>query len=98
MGREHFNQRVRCADGFTLSIQARESSYCTPRDNVGPYTHVECGFPSKPPLTKEFLSYAELCGTDDPCETVYPYVPSDVVQAELDAHGGMVSQQNLNSI
>ena len=35
-----------CKDGTTLSVQASEFHYCTPRDNKGPYTHVEIGFPS----------------------------------------------------
>lgn len=38
---------IECADGFTMSVQASRSHYCTPRNDVGPYTAVEVGFPSK---------------------------------------------------
>ena len=41
------NKIVRCADGFTMSVQANEGAYCTPRlDEAGSYTEVEVGFPS----------------------------------------------------
>ena len=40
------NERVVCADGFNMSIQADEFVYCSPRNNDGPYTAVEIGFPS----------------------------------------------------
>jgi hypothetical protein len=90
--RKETNPVIKCADGFTVSVQARDGAYCTPREDYPPtpYTHVECGFPSSTPTTKELREYAELY--DEPynyCGTVYPYVPIAVVQAELDAHGGI---------
>jgi hypothetical protein len=33
--------QIVCADGTRFSVQAGEFVYCTPRDNVGPWTHVE---------------------------------------------------------
>lgn len=84
------NPRMIAADGFSMSVQANEYAYCLPRDNEGPYTHVECGFPSSKPLTQALLDYAELCGTDDYTETVYGYVPIEIVLAEFEAHGGLV--------
>ena len=83
------NPAITCADGFTISVQARDSAYCTPREDYPgkPYTHVECGFPSSKPLTQALLDYAER--TVDYTETVYAYVPIAVVQAEIDAHGGV---------
>lgn len=33
--------RIVCGDGSTMSVQASENHYCTPRSNTGPYTHVE---------------------------------------------------------
>ena len=91
--RKPHNPKIICKDGFTMSVQARESAYCEPREDypTTPYTHVECGFPSSTPTTKELREYAELF--DEPydyCGTVYPYVPIAIVQAELDAHGGIV--------
>lgn len=37
--------RIRCDDGFHASVQASEIHYCEPRNNDGPYTTVELGFP-----------------------------------------------------
>ncbi|RMH18797.1 MAG: hypothetical protein D6698_06510 [Gammaproteobacteria bacterium] len=77
--------QITCTDGFKISIQASRGHYCIPRNDVGPYTHVEVGYPSEPdPLLAE---YAE-----DPVEltlTVYPYVPVGIVQQVIDKHGGM---------
>ena len=85
--KEH-NPRIECKDGFTISVQANDGAYCTPREDYPsePYTHVECGYPSQSPTTKALREYAE--GAND-TETVYPYVPIEVVQAELDAHDGI---------
>ena len=87
------NPRITCADGFNISVQGSSYSYATPREDNPPngYTHVECGFPSTKPKTKELLEFAECFGDSDYTETVYGYVPVEVVQAELDAHGGIVS-------
>jgi hypothetical protein len=85
------NPIIKCADGFAISVQADHSRYCTPREDYPnvPYTHVECGYPSSKPVTEALLDYAEMCGTDDYRETVYGYVPVEVVEAELDNHGGI---------
>lgn len=93
-----YNPRIVCADGFSISVQARESSYCTPRcDDPGTtYTHVECGFPSSAPVTEELKMYAEAlhgCENESDCDftnTVYGYVPVKTVQAEFQEHGGIV--------
>lgn len=84
------NPRITCSDGFDISVQARDGSYCT-RDDNGTLTKVECGFPSTTPKTEALKGYAELCGTDDYTDTVYGFVPVEVVQAELDAHGGIIT-------
>ena len=78
-------KRVYFRSGFSVSIQAKETNYCTPRNNIGPYTQVELGFPSaSEPL---IIGYAE--DVDNPTETVYGYVPSGVVQALTIKHGGI---------
>jgi hypothetical protein len=89
--RKERNPAIKCEDGFTMSVQARDGAYCEPCEDYPPvpYTKVECGYPSSKPVTKELLEYAELCGTEDYCGTVYPYVPIAIVQAEFDAHGGI---------
>lgn len=89
--RADYNPLIKCADGFTMSVQAREFSYCTPRRNAGPHTHMEGGFPSSPPLDPELLDMRENIYEDgDPCETVYPYVPREVFEREFELHGGIV--------
>ena len=87
------NPRITCTDGFSISVQGSSFSYAIPREDNPPngYTHVECGFPSSKPTTKALLEYAECFGdSDDYTDTVYGYVPVEVVQAELDAHGGIL--------
>ena len=81
------NNKVVCKDGFSMSVQASERNYCSPRDDVGPYTAVEVGFPSSYDL---FLhEYAD--NPETPTESVYGWVPTVVVQLCIDSHGGMIS-------
>ena len=78
---------VVCADGFSMSVQANSTSYCSPRrDYANPYTSVEVGFPNKEePL---LLEWAEE--PDKPTATVYAWVPVRVVTNVIAKHGGMV--------
>ncbi len=88
-----YNPTIVCADGFEMSVQAHQYSYCTPRTDEGPHTHMEGGFPSSAPLYPELLESREnACegAEGDPCETVYPYVPREVFEREFELHGGMV--------
>ena len=80
------NERVVCADGFNMSIQADEFVYCSPRNNDGPYTAVEIGFPSH--HEDLILEFAE--DKDTPTQTVYGWVPSHIVSLVLAKHGGIV--------
>ncbi len=81
------NVRVECADGFSMSVQARETLYCTPRVNNAPsYSEVEVGFPSAP--EELLMDYCEE--PQNPTETVYAYVPVQVVTNVIAKHGGMV--------
>lgn len=77
---------IQCADGFTMSVQASEFNYSNPRDNTGPYSSAEVGFPS----SYDFYlnKYAENPNT--PTETVYGWVPAHVIRMCIDAHGGMI--------
>lgn len=84
------NPRIVCADGFSMSVQAQDYSYCTPRQAQGPHTHMEGGFPSSAPLDPELLEMRENAYEGDPCETVYPYVPREVFEREFELHGGIV--------
>ena len=80
-------KRVRCADGFNMSVQAGPHSYSDPKDDIGPYVSVEVGFPSEEEGL--LMLYAE--NPDEPTETVYAYTPCRVVLNVLAKHGGIVS-------
>jgi hypothetical protein len=68
-------ERVVCADGFSISIQAGNGKYSVPRFEASAYTQLELGFPNRPcPFIYE---YAE--DKEDYTETIYPYVPSKIV-------------------
>ena len=84
------NRQVVCADGFKMSVQAFAGGYCTPRvDGADKYEEVEVGFPSKP--EELLMEYAEE--PDRPTQTVYAYVPVQVVTNVLAKHGGIVDGQ-----
>ena len=88
-----YNPRIVCADGFSISVQAFSSSYCLPRQDEGPHTHMEGGFPSSAPLDPELLASAENRWDEedaDPTDTVYPYVAREVFEREFALHGGII--------
>jgi len=79
-----FFPRIECADGFTMSVQAREQAYCEPRTNKGPWTAVEVGFPSE----KEQLLMEWAEQPDRPTDTVYGWVPVEVINEVIAKRGG----------
>jgi len=82
------NEKIVCADGFTMSVQAHGSGYCSPRvDDAPKYTAVEVGFPNQ--IEVLLMSFAE--DETNPTDTVYGYVPVQVVTNVLAKHGGIVS-------
>lgn len=92
--------RIILADGESVSVQANEYCYCHPRSNLSwidlssfsiPYYEYEIGFPSF--VAQEWMEYAEQ--SEKPTDTVYGYVPADVVQKVLDAHGGIDVEATL---
>ena len=81
------NERVLCADGFSMSVQAFDGAYCSPRvDDAPVYTEVEVGYPSQ--RESLLLPYAE--NPDAPTDTVYGYVPVETVFLVISKHGGML--------
>lgn len=93
--------KIKCADGFTLSVIAGSGTYCIPRpewpydgnetpdDYPGPYTHVEVGYPSERP--EPWSTWVEYVETEDrPMDTVYAFVPAGVVRSLIELHGGEV--------
>lgn len=78
--------RLVCADGFSMSVQASEFHYCDPRVSRFPeYRSVEVGFPSE--RQDELMEWAE--DADKPTDTVYGWVPVEVINALIDKHGGL---------
>lgn len=82
---------IKCADGFSMSVQADAAMYCSPRTTLFPdnwgdgYESVEIGFPTaEEPMIME---YAE--DPDDPTGTVYGWVPVEIVDAVIQKHGGI---------
>lgn len=78
-------RRIRCEDGFSMSVQASHGAYCSPRSNIGPWHQVEVGYPSDAP--KNLMHYCE--NPESPTQTVYGYVPIELVEELIAAHGGM---------
>lgn len=83
------NLTVVCADGFRMSVQAAKGSYCSPRNDTGPYVSAEVGFPSA--YDFHLQPFAE--DPDDPTGTVYGWVPAHVIRMCIDSHGGMIDGQ-----
>lgn len=82
------SKRVELNSGLTLSIQASEYHYCEPRKNLDDksrYSAFEIGFPS---VEIELIaSFAE--DSSDLTDTVYPYVPRDIVETIISDNGGI---------
>jgi hypothetical protein len=90
-------EKITCADGFKMSVQASSFHYCEPREDVGPFTAVEVGYPSL--KDSDLEKFAEDPGAPiekgrdgtSSVQTVYGWVPSTVVMSLIKKHGGMVS-------
>lgn len=99
--REHFvRPHIVCNDGFHVSCQFGWAWHCTAYTyedvditTVGKiklydeddFKAVELGFPSE--KVDIWMDYAEE--DSDPTDTVYNWVPIDIVQQGLDLHGGI---------
>lgn len=76
---------VKCKDGFRISVQASRTHYCTPKSNEGPWTHVECAYPSEVPhLIMEYCEHK-----DTPTGSIYGFVPVELVEQLIEGHGGL---------
>lgn len=85
--------RVKCADGYTVSVQAGDACYSSPReDDANHFDKVELGYPSDE--DSELIEYA--VDKDRPCDTVYGYVPVELVDGVLAKHGGIVDADFSN--
>lgn len=96
---KELNPRIKCADGVSLSVQANQYAYCSPRidevDEWNHYTLVEVGFitdAEEKPLTPpdDWRQYSDGSFPSD----VYGYIPTEMVEAFIEAHGGEFSLEN----
>jgi hypothetical protein len=85
--KDPYNKRplIVCKDGFSISVQASEAHYSVPRKSVKQYSKMEIGYPSQE--EKEIIEYAEEA--EELTNTVYPYVPFEVVDSVIEKHGGI---------
>ena len=85
-------ERAYCKDGFSVSIQGGSPfHYCVPRKHCNEYKELELGFPSNIDMT--ILKYAEC--KYNPLETIYSFVPIEVVEKMIEKHGGIINYPNL---
>ncbi len=82
---DRISPRIVCKDGLSLSVQASKYHYCSPRDDFGPWSQVEVGYPSA--TCESLMPYAE--SPDSPMESVYGYVPIQIVEKLIEDHGGI---------
>lgn len=76
------NPKITCNDGYQVSIQCSEFTYCEPRENildVSSYSKFELGFPNEHDVILDKYQDAD----------VYPYTPRDVVIKLIIKHGGI---------
>lgn len=89
----YFNRpRIYCKDGFNMSVQGSEGHYCSPRSNQDYYYSMEIGFPSSE--EECILEFAEE--PSKPTDTVYGWVPTDLIQILINKHGGIDLQKTFN--
>lgn len=86
------NPRIVCKDGVSLSVQAGEYLYSCPRVNEGPYFAVEVGFIENADKTQAAPpdTWRERADGSFPSD-VYGYVPTEIVEAFIEEHGGILS-------
>lgn len=87
---QNTRDRIVCKDGFSMSVQAGSSLYCSPRECLedGEYESVEIGFPS----FEELLINKFAEDPSDYTNTVYGYVPVEIVDEVIIKHGGIINE------
>lgn len=85
-GMNEIRPRVKCADGYTVSVQAGFGPYSRPRDDADAYTAVELGYPSE--IDRELMPWYD--------GSIFAYVPVEVVDMVFAKHGGIVGADPSN--
>lgn len=73
-----------------MSVQASSSHDCLPRNEKGPYTHFEVGFPSEREGILDQYSVEP-----DSATTVYSEVPLEAIVYVIVKHGGIDLEEML---
>jgi len=73
---------ITCGDGTRFSVQASEFTYCQPRNNLGPWTHVEVMTLTE---NTEPGHWSQDAG-----DGLAGYVPIEAVAMEIIARRGLV--------
>lgn len=85
-------KRIEMADGESLSVQASSSHYCEPREDIAYWTHVEVGYPSVSPPETWSEYFDGDWDNSDGTDSVYGYVPIDLVIDFINEHGGLANK------
>lgn len=85
---------LHCVDGFTMMATGSPLHRCRPRNDHGPWSHVEVGYPSE--RHSELMLYAK--DRQNPTTTVYFDVPITVVVDIVNQHGGLDVNQTRGTI
>ena len=90
MNPEPLRGHITCLDGFTMSVQASSAHVCIPRNDHGPHSAVEVGYPSEtePLLMPYSDGMSEICGS---APTMYANVPAEVIMNVVCKHCGLRS-------
>ena len=83
--------RIVCGDGFSLSVQGGDYLYSLPRTNGWAFSAVEVGYPSE--AEEELKRYAD--NLESFPDTIYGYVPIEIVRKIIDKHGGIVKEMTF---
>lgn len=89
---------VRCNDGFSLYISAGQNARSEPDVELSDttrYEEVEVSYPSEAdPVLKKFADeYLYLTG--DLTDSVFPYMPVELVEEMLESHGGIDAEKTF---
>jgi len=90
-------KHVICKDNFTMSVQASGGAYCHPRitcmnSNYFIYDELEIGYPNRKETL--LLEYAE--DKKNPKQTVYAYVPLELINKVIHKHGGLKMGKDIS--
>jgi hypothetical protein len=87
------NPRIYFNNGGSVSVQASHTHYCEPRNDQGPYSEMEVGFPSEGTIVPdEIMQHLDgnMDAEDfDKHKSVYGYVPISIIKMMVDANDGI---------